>query len=95
MIGLSECPAFLSTERLTTWFGTDEHEARERYRVFVEAGVDTPYQRPPLESLLRRGDHAALEAARSAGYSLRAIAAVVGLSPATLSRRLAHAATEP
>jgi hypothetical protein len=94
LIGRAACPAFLSTERLATWFGTDEHEARERYRMFVDAGVDAPYQHPPLESLLRRGDHAALEAARAAGYSLRAIAAVVGLSPATLSRRLAHAATE-
>jgi REP element-mobilizing transposase RayT len=95
LIGRAPCPAFLSTDRLTTWFGTDESEARERYRMFVDAGVDAPYERPPLESLLRRGDHAALEAARAAGYSLRAIAAVVGLSAATLSRRLAHAATEP
>jgi len=63
--------------------------------MFVDAGVDAPYECPPLENLLRRGDHAAFEAARAAGYSLRAIAAVVGLSPATLSRRLAHAATEP
>jgi putative transposase len=71
LIGRAPCPAFLSTDRLTTWFGTDESEARERYRTFVDAGVDAPYERPPLESLVRRGDHA------------------------TLSRRLAHAATEP
>jgi hypothetical protein len=95
MIGLAERPSFLSFDRLAVWFGTDEHEARERYRIFVEAGVDAPAERPALESLLRPGDHAALQAARSAGYSLRAIAAVVGLSPATLSRRLAPlAATE-
>ncbi len=94
-IGLAECPSFLSTERLASWFGTDANEARERYRAFVESGTDAPYERPALESLLRRGDRAALEAARVAGYSLRAIAAAVGLSPATISRRLAHAATEP
>ena len=91
MIGLAQCPPFLSTERLTTWFGTEGDEARERYRLFVDAGVDTPSERPSLESLLLRGDQAALEAVRSAGYSLRAIAAVVDLSPATLSRRFARA----
>ena len=96
LIGRAACPNFLSTERLTRWFGTDVDEARERYRMFVEAGVDAPPQRPALESLLRLRDHAALEAARSAGYSLRAIAAVVGISPATLSRRLRPAqSTEP
>jgi putative transposase len=89
MIGIAECPSFLSTERLTTWFGADEDEARARYRSFVESGTDAPNERPALETLLRRGDDRALVAARSAGYSLRAISAVVGLSPATLSRRLA------
>jgi REP element-mobilizing transposase RayT len=91
MIGLEPMPAFLSTQRLTAWFGSDPGEARDRYRSFVQSGSDAPYQRPALETLLRRGDGPALEAARVAGYSLRAIAAVVGLSPATLSRRLAHA----
>jgi len=96
LIGCAACPSFLSTERLTAWFGSDEGEARERYRLFVEAGVDAPNQRPALESLLRPGNRAALEAARSAGYSLRAISAVFGISPATLSRRLRPApATEP
>ena len=95
LIGLADCPAFLSTDRLAAWFETDEHEARARYRSFVESGADAPYERPALETLLRRGDDRALVSARSAGYSLRAISAVVGLSPATLSRRLRPlAATE-
>jgi REP element-mobilizing transposase RayT len=95
MAGFAASPSFLTTERLTVWFGTDQAEARGRYRAFAESGPDAPYQRPALDSLLRRGDDRALESARLAGYSLRAIAAVVGLSPATLSRRLARAATEP
>jgi REP-associated tyrosine transposase len=95
MIGVEACPPFLSTERLTTWFGSDAVEARDRYRAFVDRGTDAPYERLPLDRLLRGGDTAALEAARRAGYSLRAIAAVVGLSASTLSRRLAHVATEP
>jgi putative transposase len=91
-IGLADRPSFLSADRLAVWFGTDEDEARGRYRSFVESGTDEPYQRPALETLLRRGDDRALASARSAGYSLRAISAVVGLSPATLSRRLARSA---
>lgn len=90
MIGEEPRPPFLCTERLATWFGTDEIEARERFKAFVESGSDGPFERPPIESLLGRSDHAALAAARRAGYSLRAIAAVVGVSASTLSRRLAR-----
>jgi putative transposase len=94
--GLVARPSFLSTDRLTTWFGSDLGEAQSRYRSFVDGGVDEPQERPPLEHLLRGGLVNDLERARSVGYSLRQISAIAGLSPATLSRRLAsQGATEP
>lgn len=95
-VGLVPRPGFVSTARVRMWFGGDDDEALDRYRSFVESGVDQPYARPSLDHLLRRGRTADLAAARAAGYTLTEIASRVGLSPATLSRRLAPPAlTEP
>ncbi len=59
------------------------------YPAFIDAGVDEPHERPPLDQRDRRGTPAEIALANQCyGYPLREIAAVVGLSAATLSRRL-------
>jgi AraC-like DNA-binding protein len=71
------------------WFGVEAGQAVESYREYVDAGVDAPFERPPLERLLRSQTLLEIAVAnRRHGYSLREISNVVGLSPATLSRRL-------
>jgi REP element-mobilizing transposase RayT len=86
--GLARRPPFLTVDTVRSWFGGDA-EAAVRYRCYVDEGVDQPQERPALELLVARGTVSEIAAAnRVYGYSLRQIAAVVGVSPATLSRRL-------
>jgi AraC-like DNA-binding protein len=55
----------------------------------VDAGLDAPVERPTLEKLIARGTLDEVATANETyGYSLREIAQLVGISPATLSRRL-------
>jgi REP element-mobilizing transposase RayT len=86
--GLEPRPAFLTTERVLGWFGGRD-EAPGRYRAFVDAAVDQTSGRPSLEVLLRSGlFRDAVEAHDRYGYRLREIAPHIGVSPATLCRRL-------
>jgi putative transposase len=95
-VGLAPRSGFVSVARVQSWFGSDDDEALSRYRAFVESGVDQPQTRPSLDRLLPRGRHPDLAAARAAGYTLTEIGLRLGLSPATVSRRLAvHGTTGP
>jgi putative transposase len=86
--GPSLSPEFLTVDRVRSWFGRGP-DAPECYRRFVDEGVDEPQFRPSLESLLARGSLGEIATAnREYRYSLREIASVVGMSAATLSRRL-------
>lgn len=86
--GLRAPTPLLNVDAVRGWFGTGG-TAIERYRRWVDEGVDEPQQRPTLEALVSRGTVAEIATANQVyRYSLREIAAVVGLSPATLSRRL-------
>ncbi len=82
-------PSFLTVDRVRGWFGSSAEEAVDRYRAFVDAGVDEPLGRPPLEQVLECVglENIALAHLRY-GYTLREIAPLVGLSPATLCRKL-------
>jgi REP-associated tyrosine transposase len=87
--GLRGRPPFLTVEKVHTWFGVTSQDATQMYRAFVDAGVDEPHQQPSLEQAIGMGTIAEIASANQLhGYSLRQIAAVVGYSPATLSRRL-------
>jgi putative transposase len=86
--GLTARPPFLTVDVVRSWFGVGPSGAF-RYREYVDAGVDEPQRRPPLEVLLTRGTLGEIAAAnRIYGYSLREIAGIAGVSAATLSRRL-------
>jgi putative transposase len=83
--GLRQGQPFLHVDTVRSWFG----DGAAGYRAFVDAGVDAPQERPSLERIIARGTLAeAAAASRVYGYSLREIAPVVGISAATLSRRL-------
>ena len=87
--GLRGCPPFLTLDTVQGWFGVTRREAARAYRAFIDAGVDEPHERPPLERAIGTGTMAEIAFAnRRHGYPLREIAAVVGVSAATLSRRL-------
>jgi putative transposase len=88
-LGLCPLPPFLTLHGIRAWFSDSGPDVAATYRAFVAAGIDAPNQRPCLEVAIGRGtiDEIAV-ANREFGYSLREIAAVVGLSAATLSRRL-------
>jgi putative transposase len=87
--GLTGCPPFLTLNTVRGWFGATRREATRAYSAFIDAGVDEPHERPPLDRAIGTGTAAELAAAnRCYGYPLREIAAVVGVSAATLSRRL-------
>jgi putative transposase len=91
--GLSRSPEFLTVDRVRSWLGGGT-DAPDRYRRYVDEGVDEPHVRPSLESLLARGSIGEIATAnRVYRYSLREIASVVGISAATLSRRLRHETT--
>jgi REP-associated tyrosine transposase len=86
--GLRGRPPFLTLDIVHGWFGAGP-DAAGSYRAYIDAGVDEPRERPPLEGLVARGTIGEIATAnRMYGYSLREIAVVVGLSAATLSRRL-------
>jgi len=79
----------LTLDTVQGWFGVTRREAARAYRAFIDAGVDEPHERPPLERAIGTGTMAEIAFAnRRHGYPLREIAAVVGVSAATLSRRL-------
>jgi REP element-mobilizing transposase RayT len=87
--GMAPAPPFLTVGTVLGWFGADLIESAASYHTYVDVGVDAPSERLPLQRVL--GSHSLPEIAaanRVHGYSLREIAGVVGLSPATLSRRL-------
>jgi hypothetical protein len=85
---LTARPEFLTVDAVRGWFGGGA-AASERYRLYVDAGVDSPQCRPALEVLVARGTLGEIATAnRTYRYSLREIASVVGVSAATLSRRL-------
>ena len=93
--GDGPAPPFLTVGTVQGWFGADAVQAVENYRAYVDAGVDAPSERPPLERLLRSQTLPEIAVAnRKYGYSLREISSFVGLSPATLSRRLRDAESE-
>jgi hypothetical protein len=87
--GLSRSPEFLTVDRVRSWLGRGP-DALERYRRYVDEGVDEPHFRPSLESLLARRSLGEIATAnRVYRYSRSArFASVVGMSAATLSRRL-------
>jgi REP-associated tyrosine transposase len=88
-------PPFLTVGTVQGWFGAEAGQAVENYRAYVDAGVDAPSERPPLERVLLSQTLPEIAVAnRKYGYSLREISSVVGLSPATLSRRLRDAERE-
>jgi putative transposase len=87
--GLRPRPPFLTVGVVHSWFGVASHEAARMYRAFVDAGVDEPSDRPSLEQAIGRGTITEIATANQTyGYPLREIAAAVGCSAATLSRRL-------
>ena len=87
--GLRCCPPFLTLDMVRRWFGVTREEAATAYTAFVDAGVDEPQQRPPLEEAIGAGTLAEIAVAnRSYGYPLRDIAALLGSSAATRSSRL-------
>lgn len=87
--GIAPRPNFLTVGTVHGWFGATALEATTNYRAFVDAGLDAPVERPTLEKLIDRGTLDEVATANETyGYSLREIAQLVGLSPATLSRRL-------
>jgi len=86
--GLRSCPPFLTVGTVRGWFGGGP-EGASRYRAYVDEGVDEGHERPPLALVVGRGTLGEMATAnRIYGYSLREIGAVVGMSAATLSRRL-------
>ena len=102
LLAMSEPMPVVATADVLFRFGADLQSARMRYAAFV-AGEDPaehkvvrrwseapPHDRPPLAEILTAGDQG--DAMRAAyfewGYSMRAIASVVGLDPATISRRM-------
>jgi putative transposase len=93
--GERPAPPFLTVGTVQGWFGAAASQAVENYRAYVDAGVDAPSRRPPLERILRSQTLPEIALAnRTYGYSLREISSFVGLSPATLSRRLRDAERE-
>jgi REP-associated tyrosine transposase len=87
-VGLCPQPPFLTLVAVHRWFGADG-DASAAYEAFVAAGVDAPNCPPPIEVAVGRGTiHEIATANREFGYSLREIAGHVGVSAATLSRRL-------
>jgi len=87
-VGMRAAPPFLTLDTVHQWFG-HEPDAASLYRSYVDAGVDEPHERPALEAIIARGTPGEMATANQIyGYSLREIGAVVGLSAATVSRRL-------
>ena len=87
-LGLAPPPPFLAVDDALELFGPGDGRVR-RYRAYIDAGVDEPADRPPLAELVADGSLRAIaEANQRHRYPLREIAAAVGISPATLSRRL-------
>jgi AraC-like DNA-binding protein len=87
--GAGPAPPFLTVGTVQGWFGAEAAQAVVNYRAYVDAGVDAASERPPLERLLRSQTLSEIAVAnREYRYSLREISTFVGLSPATLSRRL-------
>ena len=87
--GLRGRPPFLAVHVVQSWFGVTRREAATTYRAFIDAGIDEPHERPSLEQAIGNRTMTEIAAAnRRYGYPLREIAALVGVSPATLSRRL-------
>jgi putative transposase len=87
--GLRACPPFLTLDVVHGWFGATSRDAARAYAAFIDAGKDKPHERPPLERAIGGGTMAEIAVAnRCYGYPLREIAALVGISAATLSRRL-------
>jgi REP element-mobilizing transposase RayT len=88
MLGLAAPPPFLDLDEALDLFGPGDARVG-RYRAYVDEGVDAPAERPPLAEVVADGSLRAIaEANQRYRYPLREIAAVVGISPATLSRRL-------
>jgi putative transposase len=89
MIGAARAPRFLSTATVLGWFGTGE-AARHAYRTFVLGGahVGDP-RRAALARILDDPSPTRIRHARDeCGYSLREIAAHLGMHHTTLLRRL-------
>lgn len=94
--GLAARPSFLMLDVVHRWFGVNRRDAVMAYTAFIDAGVDEPHQRPPLEQAVGAATIAEIAVAnRRHGYALREIAAIVGVSPTTLSRRLRAETLEP
>ena len=88
MLGLVLPPPFLDVGDALDLFGSGGARVG-RYQAYVDEGVDKPADRPPLTELVANGSLSAIaEANQRFRYPLREIAAVVGTSPATLSRKL-------
>lgn len=101
LVGLAPAPRMLAEADVMDWFASDVREARALYQAFV-TGADPeeheavcravegpPAGRPPLETILVEGSIASIRSAHFEwGYSMRAIASVVGVTPATISNRL-------
>jgi REP element-mobilizing transposase RayT len=87
--GLAPAPAFLTTNVTLGWFGGDG-TARARYRDYVGQGatVADPEVAALAEILSSRELSAAHTAHAEYGYSLRTIAAHLGVHHTTLARRL-------
>jgi hypothetical protein len=102
ILGLSAPLPMLATDEVLSHFSGEPAKARARYAAFVTGSDPQEHHevrswaegprsdRPPLSDLLTTGDDA--DAIRSAhsdwGYSIRAIAEVVGLSATTIARRM-------
>ena len=102
ILGISPPMPVVAIEDVLLPFSNDLPVARARYEAFVN-GTDPaehesvrrwsegpPGDRPPLAEVLASGD--SVDSIRAAhlrwGYSMRAIASALGVSPATISRRI-------
>ena len=102
ILGLCPPLPLLAAGDVLDLFATDTSSARERYATFVNGADPAGHEdvrrwsegprvdRPPLADLLAGGD--SIEAVRSAhldwDYSMVSIAAALGVSPSTISRRI-------
>jgi REP element-mobilizing transposase RayT len=94
--GLCPPPPFLSLRAVHAWFSSPGTDPAAAYGAFVAAGVDAPKERPPLDVAIGAGTLEEIAVAnRELGYPLREIAALVGVSAATLSRRLRRETSVP
>jgi AraC-like DNA-binding protein len=94
IIGLEPPDVFVDIDRTLRLFGDDREPARDALRAFVEDAIKTPPPlrvQPTLAMILGTGTPAQIRSAHLAhGYTLAEIAAHLGISTATVHRRVRH-----